>query len=278
MSTLTEVFDRYISAPRRESEVRAVRRAAFAPELRAINEQTRTITFTSSTESVDRYGDILRVSGWKLDQYRKNPIFLWSHRSQDPPIGRTLDIHVETSPKPALVQTVQFADKKTYDFADTVFQLFKGKFLTSVSVGFLPLEQPKRLLDESGEWSGGYEFTSMELLETSAVPVPANPDCVARALDAGIITKEYVDRCFVREDVADVLAAFDRLEKAVALVEAKRSALEQRFVRAIEELNVMLAGEPWKSAMVTVQSLAGKHPETIASVADLESALRNGAN
>ena len=40
------------------------------------------------------------------------------------------------------------------------------------------------------------EFTSQELLELSAVPIPANVDAVARALDTGVLTQADVERCF----------------------------------------------------------------------------------
>ena len=35
--------------------------------------------FVASDESVDRYGDIIRASGWQLDNFRKNPVLLFAH-------------------------------------------------------------------------------------------------------------------------------------------------------------------------------------------------------
>jgi uncharacterized protein len=112
---------------------------------------------------------------WKLDNYRKNPVFLWAHKSGEPPIGRTIDVHVETAPVPALIQHVEFADAATYKFADTVFHLYKGGYMRAVSVGFMPLAAPTRITGSEGNATGGYEFTSQELLELSAVSLPANP-------------------------------------------------------------------------------------------------------
>jgi len=275
MSALTEVFARHIAAPRREVEGAAIRRAAFVPELRAIDEQKRTITFISSTEAVDRYGDVIRASGWQLDTYKKNPVFLWAHRSGDPPVGRTLDVHVETQPKPALVQTVEFADAKTYPFADTIFNLYRGKFLNSVSVGFRPLEQPKRLLDDGGDWTGGYEFTSQELLETSGVPIPANPEAVARAVDAGAVTEAEVARCFLSEEVenkaarAALFASFDRLERSFARLELRLTA--KAALEAVRALNAKLdeiCGRGKREAL----------PARISTAAEFEAALRGGRN
>ncbi len=124
-------------------------RKQFRPlntHVRAIDEQNRVLTLVASTEAVDRYGDIIRVKGWKLDNYKKNPVFLWGHRSGDPPIGKTVRIWTETNP-PALVHDIQFATKEVYPFADTIYKLYKGGFLRATSVGFMPLEAPKPLMD-----------------------------------------------------------------------------------------------------------------------------------
>ena len=34
-----------------------------------------TLDFRSSDATLDRYSEIIAVSGWKLDNYRKNPVF-----------------------------------------------------------------------------------------------------------------------------------------------------------------------------------------------------------
>jgi uncharacterized protein len=173
---------------KQKAEVGKVYRTALVPELRAVNEEARTIEFIASTEAVDRYGDVIRVAGWKLDAYKKNPVFLWAHKSNEPPIGKTVDLRIETSPVPALVQRVQFADAATYPFADVIFNLYKGGFLRAVSVGFMPLEEPKILRDSTNDAMTGYEFTNQELLELSAVPVPANAEALARAVQKGVVT------------------------------------------------------------------------------------------
>lgn len=164
----------------------------FAPlpaEIRSLNDQKRTITFASSTEATDRYGDIIRVKGWDFAAYKKNPVFLWGHRQSDPPIGKCVSIHTESDP-PALVQEIEFATKEIYPWADTIYKLYKGGFLKAVSVGFLPLEDPQPIIDEKTGDRTGEEFTRQELLELSAVSVPANPEALGRAVTKGIISEE----------------------------------------------------------------------------------------
>ncbi len=181
MSAIQAVLDQYVERSPAEPEVGAVRRAMFTSEIRAANEAKREITFVASTESIDRYGDSLKTSGWKLENFRRNPVILWSHRNADPPIGRCTEIHVEASPAPALVASIEFAAKEVYSLAETVYQMYRAKFLRAVSVGFLPLAPPSLIRDEEGTPTGGYEFTSQDLLEISCVNVPANADCIARA-------------------------------------------------------------------------------------------------
>jgi hypothetical protein len=57
--------------------------------------ESRTLTFTISTSSVDRMGDTIAVSGWKLDAYRKNPVVLWGHDSADFPVAKTTKLWIE---------------------------------------------------------------------------------------------------------------------------------------------------------------------------------------
>jgi HK97 family phage prohead protease len=182
---------------RQKPEVGKSYRTPLLPELRSIDEKARTIEFVASTEKTDRYGDVIRVGGWKLDNYLRNPVFLWGHKSTEPPIGKCVNLKIEAKP-PALVQTIQFADASTYPFADTIFQLYKGSYMRAVSVGFMPTEQPKPITDLEGHFTG-YEFNGQELLELSAVPIPANADCLARAVQKGF-SEADIARAFTDDD------------------------------------------------------------------------------
>ncbi len=164
-------------------------------QVRSIDTKARTIEFVASTEAVDRYGDIIRVDGWQLDNYRKNPVFLWAHRSSDPPIGKCVAIGAEGEGEgKALVQRIEFAAREAYPFAETIFKLYEGGFLNAVSVGFMPIKyQPRIEPNEEGGEFLGYEFLEQELFELSAVPVPANPEALGKAVRKGIISVSEMD-------------------------------------------------------------------------------------
>ncbi len=81
----------------------------------------------------------------------------------------------------------KFATKEDYPFADTIFNLYKGGFLRTFSVGF----DPKRYeIVEREKGQRGYDFMEQELWEISAVTVPANPNALVAAKTKGVITEE----------------------------------------------------------------------------------------
>src|SRR5437868_4143666 len=59
-----------------------------APTIRGKPNPDRQFEFTVSTGTVDRMGDSISVSGWRLGTFRSNPIVLYAHNSKTLPIGR----------------------------------------------------------------------------------------------------------------------------------------------------------------------------------------------
>ena len=123
-----------------------LKKAITGTTVKTIDEKKRTITFLGSTESVDRMGDIIVMAGWSLKNFKSNPVFLFGHNSNNPPIGRSLGVR---KTKAGLEFDIEFADAETFAFADTIFRLFVKGFMKAVSVGFLPLKFEPRL-DKKG--------------------------------------------------------------------------------------------------------------------------------
>ena len=68
-----------------------------------------------SDETLDRYGEIITASGWRLDNYRKNPVIQNAHQYGDVifTLGKALQTEVVGS---ALVQRWEFAvDANPFD-------------------------------------------------------------------------------------------------------------------------------------------------------------------
>ena len=147
-----------------------------------LTSDTRTASFVFSDESVDRYGDVIKANGWKLDNFNANPIALFGHDSGSVEniIGRAKNVRVEGS---RLVGDIEFMDAGVNPKADAVYQMIKSGFLKTVSVGFAPIDwEPTK--DKARP--GGVDFKTQELLEISVVPIPANPNAVHMAKAAGI--------------------------------------------------------------------------------------------
>ncbi len=177
------------SSPPEEYEIEdgeIIRRAFTCDTVKAIDKEKRLIDFAISTERVDRMGDVITVSGWKLKEFRRNPVILFGHNSRQPPIGRAIKVGKTDS---ALTATAQFMERDLNEFADSVYRMYLEGFMRAVSVGFIPLAR-ERIEDDDGDFTG-FKFTKQELLEFSAVPIPANPDALINARSAGIDTQPF---------------------------------------------------------------------------------------
>ena len=96
----------------------------------AQNDKSRQISYLVSDETPDRVGDIIKVSGWDLSQYKSNPVILWAHDgSSVPPIGKASNVRRRYNGSPRLTADVEFAPKEAYEFADTIYQLASRGFI-----------------------------------------------------------------------------------------------------------------------------------------------------
>ena len=156
----------------------------------------RTATFIASDESEDLHGDIIRVKGWDLTQFKRNPVLLWGHKSDEPPIGKVTSIGIRGK---QLVADVKFLPAEVNAFAEQIYQTVKAGILNAVSVGFQPLEYGIRK-DEKDRFVG-YEFTKQALHELSVVSVPSDPNALAVAKALHI----DVDKFFAPPVVSDTM-------------------------------------------------------------------------
>ena len=135
----------------------------------------------ASSEIVDRMGEVVKIDGIGLKNFKKNPVLLWSHNSgltdSRPPIGKVLKTWVDGVRKKRLMFSVQF--DLSDPFAKMISDKYKNGFLNAFSIGFQPLEKEDNVFIES------------ELLEISAVPIPANPEALSILRSADLIPKTW---------------------------------------------------------------------------------------
>jgi len=154
-------------------------------KLMELDEKGKTFIAVASTEDEDRDKDIVRQSGWKMSNFKKNPVVPWSHNYYGVPVARSMKTWVDKSTNRLLFQP-KFDEND--DESMKIFNKYKNGFLTSFSVGFMGLKFDFR--DEDDKWWGGREFTSQELLEISCCAVPANPNANVH-MGMGENDKEY---------------------------------------------------------------------------------------
>ena len=145
------------------------------------------MTFVISSEEVDRHGDVVSAAGWQLAAYRQNPVFLWAHDYTRPVIGRAAAVWPEPG---LLLARMEFAPT---DFAAEVAALYRRGYQQGVSVGFKPLRYTERRQESTGAFLG-IRFLEQELLEVSAVPVPANRQALRRAMEQSPRVGDYLCR------------------------------------------------------------------------------------
>jgi HK97 family phage prohead protease len=162
----------------------------------------RSFTFVASSNTVDRYGDIIEQD-WILDDYWKNPVLLWAHNSRLPPIGKVTAFDV-TSDRTRTIAKAELLPEGLDPFTDQLAKLVDGGHLRAVSVGFLPGSESDRR-DEKGNWAG-YVYSQNKLVELSLVSVPANPDAVQLARSLGI-PAEHLRAIFEPTDAIEPAAS-----------------------------------------------------------------------
>jgi HK97 family phage prohead protease len=134
------------------------------------------LDFVLSDETPDRYGDVIMADGWKLDNFKKNPIALFGHSSSFP-IGTWKGLHVKDG---GLRGNLQLAPAGTSERIDEIRKLVEAGILRAVSVGFVPIE--KQTMDARADsMFGPFKYFKQELVETSLVSIPANPNALAVA-------------------------------------------------------------------------------------------------
>lgn len=176
------------------------------------------LEFVASDETVDRYGDIIRVEGWELADYRRNPVVLFGHDS-GAPIGTASRVWKDGA---KLRAVITLAKEGTSELVNALRQLVAQKIIRAVSVGFRPTVEP-RVIRDADDRVSGYEFIGQELLELSLVAVGANPHALAVAKSLNL-SEAVINRTFA----AVVHDGVQRRNAARAALDAHRARASAR--------------------------------------------------
>jgi len=159
-----------------------------------INESEGILDVAIATDSsVDRDGESIDSDGWDFKSFKKNPVLLWAHNYREAPIGKVLDLRKDGD---KILFRPQFAINIS-ERAKEAFKFYKEGFLNAFSVGFIPKEKE------------GEKILKAELLEISAVPVPANPNALVSARSAKDLSKDILSEMEQNIDAKGVIGYKD---------------------------------------------------------------------
>ncbi len=132
----------------------------------------------ANAATVDRSGELIDPKGWKLENYKKNPVILFDH-GLDPsfgslPIGKAVFIESRDG---GLFAKVKISDSKTEKIT-AIRDLVEEGMLKTFSVGFRS--------DDSEQNNDSKVLKNSELLEISIVPVPMNQDSTFAILNLNL--------------------------------------------------------------------------------------------
>lgn len=179
----------------------------------SVNEANKSLKALVSTTSPDRHGSIILPSAWQLDNYRKNPLFLWQHEWHGQPedaIGTALSVNPVDEGLEAEPKYCTDINPK----ADMVWKLMQAGVLKAFSPGFYVFDWIDQidvmLADEKmaekiaalPDWAKDpllageiWEvILSAELIEISNVLIGSNPDALWDAVQNGILPREMAGR------------------------------------------------------------------------------------
>jgi hypothetical protein len=185
--------------PVETTKERITRQAGYALDV-GTGGDSRRIVFCAYPFEVDRNGTTFLPEAWLkwLPTYMTNPIVSFAHPmpfdepSEKLPVGKSTRTWVEagtsgTGLTPGLYAEIEFA---THDFAEDVYQCYKGGFLSAVSIMAYPHAMS---FDPVLPGQTGPTYTEVELLDISCVPIPSARNALAQrdAPETEALVKAY---------------------------------------------------------------------------------------
>lgn len=216
-------------------------RRGLSIEAKVLDKAKGLVRFVASDETLDCHSEIVRAAGWRFTHFAKNAPFLDSHdySSINKLLGQVVAFQVEGK---SLVEDVQYAlTDKGDTLADWAFRMVEGGFLRAVSVGFCPkryatkwdsdrsafLQQVSELaLDAQTAAQLNVVYIEHEQLELSQCVIGANPNALAKAYKAGVLSEGDLDSlCALRASLDPASSSSPRAAGEVATQQRAKLAL-----------------------------------------------------
>jgi hypothetical protein len=224
-------------------------RRVIHPALKIIDEKNFIAEFTASDETIDLTNEVIRAGGWRFKLAKKNFPMVNSHDYSDirNVLGKVIEFGVVAG---KLMNTVQYAcDVAENQLAQFAWKMTLAKYLPAVSVGLVPLlvatrwdadkknyESQRADLKLAREQMPDVIYIEQEQIELSQCVIGANPNAVAKAYKAGVLSDadlDFLSTEVARNKIADSTDGPAAVEKARQRV---RMATLMEFTTKIKKL------------------------------------------
>lgn len=178
-------------------------RRTIHPEIKVLDAKTGIVEYVASDESVDSQREIIRAKGWRFSDFKKNAPFVNSHNygTIEDLLGKVIDFKIANG---RLIETVQWAiDVPENRLAQLGWKMTEAGYLKAVSVGFMPLRWATPYDREQADWREQSAelklaadtpvrcvYIEQEQKELSACVIGANPNALATAMKAGVLSPD----------------------------------------------------------------------------------------
>lgn len=249
-------------------------------QVRAVNDETRTVTIVASTFAKDSYKTRIDPTGWDLTQFAtRNASILWAHddrgaiaQSAGLPVGKGIGSTVRNQDG-KIVMDVQFTSEDENPFGYRVYKLIKGGYLNMVSVGFDPTDWED--VEENNEIVRIYR--KQKLIEVSIVAIGANDEALivqrsatlnrdpedGKALVSDVESMERMIRSIGKVLIGDDHEKYKSyFEKKQPINKVASRVMEKFFKRVLEEEQPADEKEAWEKMEQKIEATEPtKEPE-----------------
>lgn len=130
--------------------------------------------FIISNETLDRHGTIIKMGGWRLENYAENGIVAYGHNTNTGNPDFIIGKGIAYAEKNNLIGEVELEPQDINELAYTIDKKLDFGTLRTTSVGFMPYSWSWGI-EKDGEDPNILYFRDQELLEWSIVDIPSNP-------------------------------------------------------------------------------------------------------
>lgn len=184
--------------------------------VREVDTAARRVRAIISTSDLARDGAIIETSGWRFENYDRNPVVLWDHDRSRPPIARAVPTERVVTER-EVIDVHEFAQHAQ---AQLVWELVRDGFVNALSVSWRPGKTEVRRLNgqEVLVFTDGHE-----LLEVSYVTVGADPGALVLRADGATVPQmleELARQSACREEGAATARAVRRIREVAEALRA----------------------------------------------------------